>query len=89
MSAHLDAALEELDRGLHDSGDHTTCDPDICFNAKMSYWRQNGVVGINTKPMLTREVSTYDMTKRQWLEQNVGIDKIKSGAAVRKDTAWI
>ncbi len=89
MSAHLDAALDEIDQALHESGDHSTCDPDICFNAKMKYWRENGV-GINTKPMLTSEIPLLSgPTKREWLESNVGIDNIRSGKAVAKGSTWV
>lgn len=26
----------------HDSGNHSLCDPDSCFAAKMAYWRERG-----------------------------------------------
>lgn len=27
---------------MHDHGDHSACDPDTCFAAKMRYWREGG-----------------------------------------------
>jgi hypothetical protein len=90
MSAHLDAALEDLDAGLHAVGDHTSCDPNTCFAAKMRYWRTHGA-NIVTRPMLTREVSAlHGPTKREFLDEHVGLDNIKSGAAVPKDKGrWV
>jgi hypothetical protein len=67
---------------MHERGEHSGCDPDKCFAAKMHYWRRNGVKGIVTKPMLTGEKSIYQSTRREWIEENVGIDNIKAGKAV-------
>ena len=41
------------------------------------------MAGIVTKPMLTAEKSIYESTRREWVEENVGIDNIKSGKAVQ------
>ena len=68
---------------FHHLGDHAACDPNVCFTAKLKYWRSHGVPGIVTKPMLTAEKSIYESTRREWVEENVGIDNIKSGKAVQ------
>lgn len=53
---------------MHAQGDHATCDPDVCFTAKMRYWRMNGTPQVRYEG---GRMQFHDHTIRELQDQQV------------------